>query len=1839
MKNRLNYVFLFISFLFLLSACENWKNQKIAEPNHSLVSGYTGGEISATQTVFVQLAKEVNLNAIDTSKLNSLVDVYPSVDYKVKLLNSTTLSVQPLKAWKRGVSYRFKVNLEKLFSTEKSEPFLLDFFVKRQAYYLSIKGYQPVSANNPSVNTLLGSIYLLEPEELSAIESLLTAEQGSSDLKVKWSKSLNKTIYNFEIENIKRDKYDTKVTLEFEGEDIGAKEDQELSYNIPSLSLFTLLSVTTPKISGEPYLLHFSDAIDNGQNIEGLFEFSNGADFSASINKTFVEIFPTQELSESVTLTIDRSLKNYNGNSLSNQLSYQIDPRGKSPKVEFINKSTIYPSGDKMIVPFKATNLRAVTVRIVEIYQSNMGSFLQENNLDKMGSIKRYGSIVAKKHLVLDELGMGVNDSEFVYGLDISKYVKQEPGSLYMISLSFRKEFSKVNCQQPFNREAFYAIIADTLLNENEMGYFSDSNYWESYSPDFDYNWENYDYDQADNPCSDSFYMRDRSVSKTILVSDIGIVAKTLNNKLINIFTSSISTAKGLSSIDVKAYNLQNRVVGEGKTDGNGFVNIQCSQTPYYIVASNGNEYNYLKLEEETKQITTTFNTNGVTTPDGIKGFLYAERGVWRPNDSIYLSFVLQDVDSRIPDGHPIKIQLFDAQGRVVAKKLINKGESPIYAASFHIPEQAKTGYWYAEALVGNSKFELPVRVETIKPNRLKIGLNTKGKTFSADNNSVLTLKGNWLAGVIASGLKFDATYTLSQIDNPFPTYSNYTFTSPFNRFEKREYSLLTGDLSQSGEYLFSPKFAASPEAGLLKAKIKVRLFEPGGEFSTDFFEAKISPSTSYIGVSIQKNNSNDYFPIKVVTVDSDGNKISVSGLSYAIYRIGWDFWYENESQTQSQFVTSNSEEIVQKGTIATVGGEAVIKFDSKTDDWANYLVLIENGSNGNVCGDRFTLYGNMLSEYYSRSKGVDDAQFVSIKSAKEKYFVGDEAEVTIPVSSNSKALITIEKGGKILKQELVSCSGSSLKYEFKVTDDMTPNIYLSVNTLQPYNNVKNDMPVRMYGTTNIFVENKKSKLNPIVMLPAEVKPNSDVTIQVKEENGTECNYTLAIVDEGLLDLTHFETPNPFDHFFQKEAMVSQTYDIFNYVLGGYQGSYQKVFGIGGDMGALGAGNNQKASRFKPMVRYIGPFKLGSGKTNKHTVSIPYYVGSVRVMAVVASEKAYGSSEKIMKVRNNYMVVSSLPRTLAPNDEIEIPVTILSTLNSSQQVKVSIESSSHFESLNTTSKDLIVDADGEATTSFRFKIGSELGMAKFKVIATSSSDKVVEDIDIEVCNPNAPTQKSRSFSLNPAEEISFSVNRDEWANLKSSLEISAIKSLNIKHRLGYLISYPHGCVEQTTSAAFPQLYLNQLVNLSNDKRVEIERHVKHAINRLTTFQQPDGGLSYWPSGNRSDDWGSSYGGHFLVEAKNAGYAVPERMLSNWIKFQKNMARSWSANSQTDRGYISYSSENQAYRLFTLARAGSPDLAALNRLRGLKGSSSFTQWLVAATYAEVGQIEVANDLIFKAKNLPHNTDSWEYNYGSTERNNALMLHALVASQQQTAALEIANYLTTRLNSNDYLNTQATAMSLIAMANYYEATKVARELKVMVKLGDEVKEINSRSAIESVDFESSKVTISNKGAGVIYGNITEVGTPKTPVTIPYARGIDISSTYFTKDGTSISPSNIKQGEDIIVRTTIRHMGGPENYTNIALTQIFPSGWEIRNQRMEDNSNQQSTLFTYQDIKDDRVYTYFDISRGESKTITQYVTPSFKGTFYMPAITCESMYNNQIAALEIGFKVIVE
>lgn len=1827
----------------LATACTSWKNKKITEVFNPLITSYTGGEIGAKEKITITLSKELNINSIDSSSINDIVEIYPSQECSVTIENSSTISLKPKTSWEKGQSYRVRVNLEKIFHKEEPE-FLFDLFVKRQAYFIKLGEFQAISSTDPSTYNLYGTLHLVQPEDLSLLQSGLMASQEGENLKIIISNSTIENTYNFVIQGVVRKNQNSTISVNFEGNLIGAKNNTNVSFSVPRLNEFTILDIVSPGVSGVPYKIIFSDVISSTQNLEGLFTIE-GVDVQVSVDKNIVSITPVQELQNQTDLFINGTLFNYKGDQYENSNHVVLSPHGKTPSVEFIGRGTIFPSDGKIVLPIKTTNLRAVTVRVIEIFENNVANLLQENNLNRVSSIKRYGNIVAKRNIVLDDFAAEKSDHEFIYGLDLTNFVKRKPGALFMVSVGFKREFVALKCID-FDKNAFYKLIADSTINETEKGYFSSDYFYDEFTPDSEYDYDEYDYDEYSNPCSASYYMRDHSESKIIMMSDIGVIANVLDDNKLNVITSSISSTKPIGNVIVKAFSLQHQVIGEGKTNGDGIANFDCKQLPFYLVAYNNEERGYLKLDDNNRQQTGAFETDGVTNSEHLKGYMYGERGVWRPGDTCFVSFVLQDIDNKLPAGHPISIQLLDNQGRVIGKELFAKGDGSIYSSHFVIPESGATGTWRAEATVGNSTFSLPIKVETIKPNRLRIGLNIENKILKTKDNSPVTLKGNWLSGLISPNLKFEASYTLSEIENPFPALKGYSFTNPFTKFENRENILVANNLDNKGEYSFSPQFLVEPQLGMVNAKVKVRLFEAGGDFSTDFFNTKISPCDTYCGIlDVNKSNyqaiSNNELPLKIITVDENGNRKSVNNLSFSIYRVDYSFWWQQSGKSKSDFITSSSQNLLKQGFVTTSNGEGIIKFNAPNERyWATYFVLIDNSTNGNIVGTTFSLQNGQLVEDYREDKKVTDNKLINFSAKKSKYQVGETASVIFPSSDDGKAVITIFKNGKIIQQEVTSTDGNQTEYEFKVTEDMVPNIYLSINTLQSYKNTENDMPVRMYGLANIYVEDPNSKLEPQITAPSEIKPNSEVTIQIKEKNGQECDYTLAIVDEGLLDLTHFKTPQPFNYFFQKEGYTINSFDIYNYVLGGYFGGFDEVFGIGGDDGSLGAGKNQKATRFKPMVKFVGPFRLKKNGKATQTISIPYYVGSVRVMVIAASPKSYGSAETTMKVKNSFMVVSSLPRVLSPNDEIEIPVTLLSDAQKTQEIDLSVATSEHFTALESTSKKVSLAEGEEKTIVFKYKIGSQLGAAKFCVTAICGDDKIVENVDIEVRNPNNPATLSKPFTLKPNEEISFDVKNGDWSNFKAKLELSKAKSLNLNHRLNYLITYPHGCVEQTTSAAFPQLYLSTLLNLTPQRKIQIEQNVKYAIAKLALFQKGDGGLSYWPTGTISDDWGSSYAGNFLLEAQKFGYNVPASLIKNWIAYQSKEARSWSVdNMKSDHGYVQNTSDNQAYRLYTLALAQQPDLAAMNRLRSYPECSTFAQWLLASSYAMIGQVEVANNFVDKIKNKPVNGSWWDYNYGSEERDKSLMLSTLVTLNRMDDALEISNYLASRLNSTDYLNTQATAMSLISMANFYAASNLAKDIKASVSLASGNQEINSINSIESIDIKGNNVKVKNNGSGTLFGNYLETGIPINPITESYWRNMELQVSYLDKDNSPINFDNIAQGTDITIKVVVKNSGTTDNYKNLALTQILPTGWEIRNLRLEGNEGLVAQNFTYQDIRDDRVYTYFNLNHAETKTFTLFATANYKGQFYLPSVLCESMYSNNIAAQVAGNKIVVK
>ncbi|MFO7371053.1 MAG: alpha-2-macroglobulin family protein [Bacteroidales bacterium] len=792
---------------------------------------------------------------------------------------------------------------------------------------------------------------------------------------------------------------------------------------------------------------------------------------------------------------------------------------------------------------------------------------------------------------------------------------------------------------------------------------------------------------------------------------------------------------------------------------------------------------------------------------------------------------------------------------------------------------------------------------------------------------------------------------------------------------------------------------------------------------------------------------------------------------------------------------------------------------------------------------------------------------------------------------------------------------------------------------IQPHASSENDMPMRLYGVIPVLVEDPQTRISPVLKMPDDLEPLQQFKVEVSEKSRREMTYTLAIVEEGLLDLTRFKTPDPWSLFYAREALGVRSWDLYDMVIGAYGGKLTSILGIGGDDEQAGGQSAEKANRFKPVVKYLGPFTLKAGKTNSHTLVMPNYIGSVRAMVVAGIDGAYGFAEKTIPVKKPLMVLATLPRVLGTGESVKLPVTVFAMDDQIKQVSVSVKTNEYLIAEGGTSQPLTFTQTGDKMVEFEFKTARKTGIGKVQVTATSGRNTAVYDIELDIRNANPPvtTFTGNTVEAGKTEEINFTLPGMENTNT-AVLEVSGIPPIDAERRLRYLINYPHGCIEQITSTVFAQLFLTDLVELDENSKSDIERNIKAGINKLQRFQVAGGGLAYWPGNLVPDPWGSSYAGHFLIEAEKKGYALPSGMKSSWLKSQKQFARQWSPIQYRDDSYRQDDLE-QAYRLFTLALAKEPEMAAMNRLREVKNLSLQAKWRLAAAYALAGQMQVAKELVSRESTEIQPYTGLYSSYGSRERDLAMLLETMALMNNQTQGAILTRRISESLSSASWMSTQTTAYCLLAVAKFATGSATDK-LNFSYKLanGKTINVVSSKPLTQvrlslPRNAKTLPLTINNSGKAILFTRIIMEGIPESGEEKEFSNNLNISIAYQTRDGKPVDVSRVAQGTDFLAVVSVYNPGA-FRYRQMALTQIFPPGWEIRNNRLADAAvSENISNPEYQDIRDDRIYTYFDLARGERKTFVVQLNAAYLGRYYLPGTYCEAMYDNSISALKKG------
>ncbi|MDR1055682.1 MAG: hypothetical protein LBL90_07655 [Prevotellaceae bacterium] len=1864
-KRLLNIVIigLLASLTITLQSCKTKPKESGFNPH---VVGFTSGNISIKSHIKVRLSENIPDAALNVALEKKPFKFSPNIKGEAYLVDEQTVEFRPTEMLTPGTEYAVTFNLVDVLPKVESEFKVFDFSFStiQSAFYYSIGGLGMYSQEQSDLYYLSGMINTSDFVANEKVEKILTADPAK--FKVSWTHNNNQ--HKFVMDSIKSSEKAFDIKLKFNGKAINYDFTRDETVKVPSIYEFSLLNVTVNNGEQQSIVCHFSSPIDNSQNLRGLITLESASlRFKVDLNE--ITIYLSSKLIGSRTLTIHQGLKNAAGGKFAETYSEEVVFENYKPEVKYIGKGTILPNSEGLILPFHAVSLKAVVVKIIRVYESNVIQFLQVNQFDGKREMKRAGRLAALKTIKLgDENDAGLRRWG-TYAIDLSKIIDPEPGAIYRVELSFQKRHAIYPCDNTSepddsnNEEDYWGYGGpnrqkeDELLSDEDMFIQQESKYDDPArssqyyiyyydDDDEDYYDYSYRYEDRDNPCKDAYYGNRRNVARNVIASNLGIIAKEGENNTLYATISNLVTLAPMSGVEVELYNFQQQLIAEGTTNAEGMAEIPYKGKPFVLIAKSGKQRGYLRLDDGTSLSLSSFEVSGNKIERGLKGYIYGERGVWRPGDTLFLSFILQDRDKVLPANHPVNLDIVNPRGQVVSKQTKVSDVNGFYTFIYKTDDEAPTGNWTANVRVGGTTFSKTLKIETIKPNRLKINLTLDDDPIVLDKKLSGKLESKWLHGAPAKNLEADISLTLNSIATKFKGYDSYIFDSPVRKFDAEEKSVYNGKLNENGELTFSANVSANQQApGMLRATFTTRVFEESGEFSIDNMTATVMPYKSFVGLLEPKGTgyrnmleTDKDQMYNIATVDAKGNPVDRKGVTVKIYKLGWSWWWNSSNEQLANYAQGSYSTPVFDTKVNTVGGKGSFTYKAKHEAWGFYLILLTDPESKHSAGIvSYIDWPNWGGR--PRQQGGEGVTQLMFSADKPKYNVGEKAKIIFPSSEGSKAFISIESGTKVLRTTSVSAKKDETEFTLDITADMVPNVYVYITLVQPHAQTQNDAPIRLYGVIPIMAEDPQTKLAPVIDMPETLRPEEKFTIKISEQNKQEMTYTLAIVDEGLLDLTRFKTPNAWNDFFAKEALGVRTWDMYDAVVGAYGGKIEQLFAIGGD-GDAGDNARSKVSRFKPVVTFIGPFTLGKGSSNKHDIILPNYIGSVRVMVVAGNKKAYGSAEKAIPVRKPLMAMATLPRVLGPGEEVDLPATIFAMEPNIKRVSVELKANDMFTILDGDKKTLNFSSPGDDITTFKLKVKERVGKGVVKVIASSGGEKSEYDIEIEVRNANPVMHKVTEAVVEGGKiwDGTYVLPGMEGTN-KASLEVSYMPPLNLGERLGYLLHYPHGCLEQTTSGAFPQLYLSGIMDLSKEQIVTAERNVKAGLDRIKLFVTLDGGFSYWPGERFPNLWATSYVGHFMLEAEAKGFTVSQSIKSNWIKFQKREASNWTRNSKKYYDYYSYdqSDFDQAYRLYTLALAKDPDMGAMNRLKERSDLSLQARWALASAYALAGQTKTAKDLINNATMDVNSYSGFSQSFGSRERDWAIILDALIIMKEKAKGFEMVQRISKALNSNMWMSTQTSAYCLMALSKFAETEKGSQEINMEYSHnGGNAQKVSSSKPIWQDQLtmlkENGTMKINNKGKNTLFIRIFTEGIPIAGQETAAESNMKLSVQFTDAAGHSIDVSKLQQGADFIANVTISNPGLMGNYTNIALSQIFPSGWEITNDRLADLNNN-SAGYDYQDIRDDRVYTYFGLAAGKSRTISVKLNAAYIGKFYLPATSCEAMYDRGISANNTG------
>lgn len=1571
-------------------------------------------------------------------------------------------------------------------------------------------------------------------------------------------------------------------------------------------------NITTVR-SPEPVInVMLSEKVGYWTSPKSYIKIEPKVDFKVNKSENKLIIKGNFDDSKSYTITFLKGLKGKDGDG---QVLYKdvIETVTFNPlegKLEFSDNGAILPSINNKKIYFRSRNVKEVDIEVNRVLKNNITEFLRyknlENTSEKIGNnLKENTSeVVYKKTVKIDN----IKDEWIQNELNLEKIIGEN--DLYIINI---------------------------LISENGLAY----DYRNSNDNEYEY------YDGGYYSGKDYFRLKNGNLEKILLTSDISIIATSEEKLRIKIL--DILTNRPLEEVEVELISKNNQIIEKGITDKEGNINFENKSTPFYIVAKKGDRFGFLKLESPLSSdgldVTGIYPKN-----DGVKAFIYTERDIYRPGDDIYLSIIVRDSKNEITENHPIIYTVYNPRGEQFSDGVVDtKSKNGMYSHGIKTKATSMTGVWRIIYKIGNQSFYKNISVENIVPATIRNKIEAPEKISHITGEPfVIKIKSNQLVGPPASGKRYTVDVVFTEDDIKFQQYKNYSFKKSSDYLKNSEVYSVEGNLDENGEvevtvpeeFINNLNFKSiNPVANII-----VKVFEENGRAVTTTTSSNIEIFSNYLGLEKSKSHwvkNNEALNLKVVTPDLGGTKL-VKGreLVYRIYKNTSSWWWDYSSY--SSFIRSlkenkKSELVVEKRFVST---EKPYLITDKIDVDGYVYIEVEDVNTGQVAS--VNMY---VSNWGSSDNDIKSSiEHIEIRKDKDFYKVGEKSKISFTGTKNAKALILVEEKGKIIKEILKDIKEGNNEEIIEITDSMAPNAYVHVLMLQDYNTKNNDRPFRIYGITPIKVLDENSKLDINIEVPKSVMPEEEFTIKVKNGLNKKMNYTVAVVDIGLLEISGFKTPDPWNYFHQKVSSTIKIFDNYSEIIDKPYGKIHQVLTVGGDnmvMESVKSDERLKkqgledVKRFVPVVLFSGVKESDDNGNGEVTFKMPKYMGAVRVMVIGDSEKAFGSSEEEIIVKAPIVTTSYIPRTLKTGDIFVTPINVIALDEDINDVKIEFifNDESQMKKIN-------LKKGEKQTLYFKQKVPNEVGKGSIIVKTISNKYSYDEKIEIGINSDSMPVITSKDLVLNPGEKAEIIQEREYVrGSVDAKIRITDKPVLGIDERLKYLIRYPYGCLEQTVSSIFPQLYLEKLMSNNIYSGREVQNNIILGIERLEKFQLPNGGFSYWAGEDKVNTWATNYAGHFLIAAKNSGYYVPDGMYNKWLNYIENT--------------LSYDSirEDDLYSQYLLALGEKPNKNKLNYLYSsqLEDLSDMGKLYLAGAFAIIGETTIAEE-IFKKVQIPDEKAPYSYysSYGSQYLKNLgiyLDTHMLIYKKPN---MDVHNLIVNNLRGKKWYSTQSIGYSLIPLSKITNNSSNSKDIEAEIKI-DGI--LETKKEVGKIDYildpADGIIQITNKSSMPVYLNYLWDGILLNKEVDDYSKNFKIKRTFYRNNGEILDPTRLKSGEEFWIQVNV---SGTTRFSieNVALSQILPSGWEIENLRVTKSvipdwiELKRTKNIDYEDFRDDRAFYFFTFDNeysSEDINIFLKVRAITKGSFMFPGTSVEAMYNNEFSAYLKGFKVEVE